>query len=183
MVLRGNSYLSQSGENLEDLVEKLIQKKITVISDNLFQSTPYDNNPLILGSDRILIETASGDVSKVNINEVLSDNDSATITYVDTEIASTRTYVDTEIASTRTYVDSTVQGLDIKDSVKVATRYHLQSSESYPIIDGEQLSDGDRVLVKDQDTSSAHKNGIYIWNSGNFGTWERAEDFDHNSDT
>ena len=172
MVLRGNSYLSQSGENLEDLVEKLIQKKITVISDNLFQSTPYDNNPLILGSDRILIETASGDVSKVNINEVLSDNDSATITYVDTEIA-----------STRTYVDSTVQGLDIKDSVKVATRYHLQSSESYPIIDGEQLSDGDRVLVKDQDTSSAHKNGIYIWNSGNFGTWERAEDFDHNSDT
>lgn len=62
-------------------------------------------------------------------------------------------------AVTKAYVDSVVQGLDIKESVKVATTENIALSGAMTI-DGVAVSAGDRVLVKNQ--TNAAENGIYV---------------------
>lgn len=62
-------------------------------------------------------------------------------------------------AATKAYVDSVVQGLDVKESVRVATTANVDLA-SVSSIDGVALVDGDRILVKDQ-TNKA-ENGIYV---------------------
>jgi len=71
--------------------------------------------------------------------------------------------VNTQDAATKGFVEATSQGLDVKDSVKVATTGNITIStalNSGDAIDGVTLADNDRVLVKDQSTPS--QNGIYI---------------------
>jgi len=71
--------------------------------------------------------------------------------------------VNTQDAATKGFVEATSQGLDVKDSVKVATTANITIStalNSGDSIDGVTLADNDRVLVKDQSTPS--QNGIYI---------------------
>lgn len=65
-------------------------------------------------------------------------------------------------AATKGYVDSAVEGLNWKDSVRVASTANLTISGPGAAIDGVTLSANDRVLVKDQ--SDASENGIYIFN-------------------
>jgi len=65
-------------------------------------------------------------------------------------------------AATKAYVDSTSQGLDPKQSVRVATQADVTISAPGSSIDGVSLSSGDRVLVKTQTTSA--QNGIYVFN-------------------
>jgi hypothetical protein len=78
-------------------------------------------------------------------------------------------------AATKAYVDATRSGLDVKQSVRVATT----SANSNLIltglqtIDGIALAVGDRVLVKDHVSTST--NGIYVASSG---SWVRAADAD-----
>ena len=74
--------------------------------------------------------------------------------------------VNTQDAATKGFVEATSQGLDVKDSVKVATTGNITIStalNSGDTIDGITLADNDRVLVKDQSTAS--QNGIYIVSS------------------
>jgi len=98
---------------------------------------------------------------------------------------------DTFHAATKGYVDAVKQGLDIKDSVRVATvdafldvdsqGTTLFSSDNVvlPNVDGVSLNVGDRILVKNQ----LELNGIYsvveLGEDGQFG-WElhRTEDAD-----
>jgi len=71
--------------------------------------------------------------------------------------------VNTQDAATKGFVEATSQGLDVKDSVKVATTGNITISTALnngDTIDGVTLADNDRVLVKDQSTPS--QNGIYI---------------------
>lgn len=77
--------------------------------------------------------------------------------------------------ATKNYVDSVSQGLDPKNSVRVATTTNLNLSSPGASIDSISLSSGDRVLVKDQTTAS--QNGIYVWN-GSTSTMTRATDAD-----
>ena len=77
--------------------------------------------------------------------------------------------------ATKNYVDSVSQGLDPKNSVRVATTTNLNLSSPGASIDSISLSSGDRVLVKDQTTAS--QNGIYVWN-GSTSTMTRASDAD-----
>lgn len=66
-------------------------------------------------------------------------------------------------AASKAYVDSVAQGLDVKDSVRVATTAALTLAselENGDTVDGVVLATGDRVLVKDQ--ASASENGIYV---------------------
>lgn len=66
-------------------------------------------------------------------------------------------------AATKGYVDAAIEGLDPKDSVRVATTANITIASDLNVgdtIDGVTLADGDRVLVKDQSTGS--ENGIYI---------------------
>lgn len=75
-------------------------------------------------------------------------------------------------AATKSYVDAFKQGLDVKQSVRVATTENITLSGTQTI-DGVSLSVGDRVLVKDQ--SLANLNGIYAVASG---SWSRDTDTD-----
>ena len=73
-------------------------------------------------------------------------------------------------AATKQYVDNLAAGLDVKPSVRAASTANLSLS-GLSTVDGVALAAGDRVLVKNQTTSSA--NGIYIAASV---AWARATD-------
>ncbi|OJV23020.1 MAG: hypothetical protein BGO30_01195 [Bacteroidetes bacterium 41-46] len=72
--------------------------------------------------------------------------------------------------ATKQYVDNIAQGLDPKQSVKVATTGSISLSGLLNI-DGVQLAAGDRVLVKSQ--TYASQNGIYVVASS---SWTRSND-------
>ena len=77
--------------------------------------------------------------------------------------AKVATPTDTAHIATKGYVDSARQGLDVKQSVRVATTAAINLSldlEAGDVIDGVTLVAGDRVLVKEQGTAS--ENGIYV---------------------
>ena len=80
--------------------------------------------------------------------------------------------VNPQDAATKAYVDAARSGLDVKQSVRVATTANISLS-GVQTIDGVSLSAGDRVLVKDQTTAS--QNGVYVVAAG---AWTRATDFD-----
>lgn len=83
-------------------------------------------------------------------------------------------------AATKNYVDSFTQGLDAKQSCKVATIANITLAGGAPnTLDGISLGVTDRILVKDQTTQS--QNGIYTvqtLGTGANGTWVRAVDLD-----
>lgn len=79
-------------------------------------------------------------------------------------------------AATKAYVDATRLGLDVKESVRVATTANITLSGTQTI-DDVSLVSGDRVLVKNQ--SNASQNGIYVVASG---SWTRAIDADTSSE-
>ena len=79
--------------------------------------------------------------------------------------------------ATKGYVDSTAQGLDVKDSCKVATTANITLANTQTV-DGVSLAANDRVLVKDQSTAS--ENGLYKVVDG--GSWTRTDDLAAGSD-
>lgn len=79
-------------------------------------------------------------------------------------------------AATKHYVDSVVQGLDVKESVRVATTENLVGLSGLLTIDGVTLVAGNRVLVKNQ--VDKRQNGIYVVQEG---AWTRALDVNTSS--
>ena len=79
-------------------------------------------------------------------------------------------------AATKAYVDAIRSGLDVKDSVKVATTGNITLSGTQTI-DGIAISTDERVLVKSQTTGS--ENGIYDCKAG---AWARSSDFDSSAE-
>lgn len=75
-------------------------------------------------------------------------------------------------AATKQYVDNLAAGLEVKTSVRAATTANITLSGAQTI-DGVAVVAGDRVLVKNQTTTS--QNGIYIVAAG---AWTRAADAD-----
>jgi hypothetical protein len=75
-------------------------------------------------------------------------------------------------AATKAYVDATAQGLDVKNSVRLATTTQITLSGT-PIVDGVQTAAGNRVLVKNQTDSTL--NGLYTLPAGG-GPWVRSSD-------
>ena len=82
------------------------------------------------------------------------------------------TPVSDQDAATKLYVDSVAQGLNVKDSCVAATTANITLSAPQTI-DGVSVVTGDRVLVKNQSTTSA--NGIYVVAAG---AWARSSDAD-----
>jgi hypothetical protein len=76
-------------------------------------------------------------------------------------------------AATKAYVDAVKTGLDVKESVKVATTANIATLSGTMTIDAVGVVAGDRVLVKDQTTGS--QNGIWVVATG---AWSRATDAD-----
>jgi hypothetical protein len=77
-------------------------------------------------------------------------------------------------AATKAYVDSMSAGLRWKDPVVVASTANVTvSNPGTAVFDGITLSNGDRVLLKDQTTAA--ENGIYVFN-GSASAMTRATD-------
>lgn len=84
--------------------------------------------------------------------------------------------------ATKGYVDAARQGLDVKQSVRVASTANVviaSALEAGDIIDGVTLVAGDRVLLKNQTTTS--QNGIYVAVSS--GPASRSSDANGTADT
>ena len=75
--------------------------------------------------------------------------------------------------TTKGYVDSVASGLDVKDSVRVASTTDINTATPPAAIDGVTMVAGDRVLLKDQSTAS--QNGIYSYDAAGL---TRTDDMD-----
>lgn len=78
-------------------------------------------------------------------------------------------------AATKQYVDAAAEGLNVHPSVAVATTASVDLNSPPATIDTVTLTNGMRVLVKNQ--SSAAENGIYVYNSAS-AILTRATDYD-----
>lgn len=100
---------------------------------------------------------------------------------------------DSDVA-TKSYVDAQRSGLDVKQSVRVATATHLSAftrvgdvltcdTNEALVVDGITLALTDRVLVKNETNSNAPFNGIYqVTDTGSESTpWELTRATDANS--
>lgn len=65
-------------------------------------------------------------------------------------------------AATKAYVDAYVEGVAWKDAVRVASTGNVNLASPGATIDGITMVAGDRMLLKNQTTTT--ENGIYIWN-------------------
>jgi hypothetical protein len=65
-------------------------------------------------------------------------------------------------AANKAYVDAAIEGLNWKDSVRVASTANVNLAAPGTTIDGIAMAVNDRFLAKDQTTVTA--NGIYIYN-------------------
>ena len=82
-------------------------------------------------------------------------------------------------AASKSYVDATINGLDVKQSVRAASTAAVTIASDLNVgdtIDGVTLADGDRVLLKDQ--TDASENGVYTAGASP----ARATDFDANNE-
>jgi uncharacterized protein YjbI with pentapeptide repeats len=90
------------------------------------------------------------------------------------------TPTDATDAATKSYVDSAAQGIDWKASVKAATTANMffvgYGGASPAVFDGITFDTGDRLLVKNQTTTS--ENGIYVYGGDASPTFTRAADAD-----
>ena len=141
--------------------------------------------------DNIRVDANTISTTNVNGDLTLSPNGTGTVKvpsgYKD------RAGFTTDSLASKEYVDSVAQGLDVKQSVVAATTTNLSATyangtagvgatltyaSAVVTLDGVTLTNGDRILVKDQTTSS--QNGIYERTSST--VWTRTVDADTASD-
>jgi hypothetical protein len=100
-----------------------------------------------------------------DISNVASDLTSG-LDALETSLTSDFNAADDVVLSTlRGEISAASQGLNVKDSVKVATTSSLSAPFRDSAIDGITLQDGDRVLVKNQAGGMGLYNGIYVYDS------------------
>jgi hypothetical protein len=114
-------------------------------------------------------------ISATNTNGsvVLLPNGTGSISASNFKITSLADPVNDTDAANKRYVDAARTGLDVKQSVRVATTESITLIGTQTI-DGITLSVGDRVLVKNQNIAS--ENGIYNVDDG---SWTRSSDADN----
>ena len=162
---------------------QLVNDGITIGSDDTsLGGTITDLNGLTsVDVDNITIDGNTISSTNTNGNIVLDPNGTGVINVSSARITSLGTPTQTTDAATKAYVDSQLQGLDVKNSVRVATTANGTLSTAFAngqTVDGISLATGDRILLKDQSTGS--ENGIYTVNAS--GAPTRATDFDENSE-
>jgi len=181
------TYVDDQDNTLQTNIDLKADKTYVDDQDNTLQSninnkadkTYVDDNVLNLQSDIDNLDTKKADKTYVdNQDNTLQTNIDlkADKTYVDSEIDDLTDNVD-ELYDTKadiTYVDSAISGLDAKEAVLVATDSNI-TLNGLQTIDGIELSENDRILVKNQ--TNAAENGIYSVKSDD---WIRTEDADNN---
>ena len=164
-------------------------------NNNTFANLPNSaltNSTITLGSSTLTLGSTTTDVAgitsltvdNVNVNGntisttdtngdlVLDPNGSGDVDVNSSKIINVTDPTADQDAATKAYVDSVANGLDVKDSVRVATATALADVTYNNVngtltadangalsVDGVTVSVNDRVLIKDQ--SSSVQNGIY----------------------
>ena len=134
-----------------------------------------------LDVDNVNVNGNTISTTNTNGNLVLDPNGTGTIDVSSARITSLATPTGSTDAATKAYVDAQLQGLDVKNSVRVATTANGTLSSAFAnnsTVDGVTLATGDRILLKNQSTGS--ENGIYTVNAS--GAPTRATDFDADSE-
>ena len=162
---------------------KLANSSITIGSDAVaLGATQTDLNGITsLDVDNITIDGNIISTTNTNGNLVLSPNGTGTVDVGNSRITTVATPTGATDAANKAYVDAQLQGLDVKNSVRVATTANGTLSSAFAngqTVDGVTLSTGDRILLKNQSTGS--ENGIYTVNAS--GAPTRATDFDADSE-
>ena len=162
---------------------QLANSSVTIGSDAVaLGSSRTDINGLTsLDVDNITVDGNTISTTNTNGNLILDPNGTGVINVSSARITSLGTPTQTTDAATKAYVDSQLQGLDVKNSVRVATTANGTLSSAFAngqTVDGVTLATGDRILLKNQSTGS--QNGIYTVNAS--GAPTRATDFDEDSE-
>lgn len=131
------------------------------------------NFQTFIGQNKPFYATANPDQSGLNItNSTINSSVIGGVTpavgYFTSGYVSVAPTTPTGIAN-KQYVDYYAAGLSWKQPVKAASLANIASLSGFQTIDAVPLTDGDRVLVKDQSLSK--DNGIYVVKSG---AWEYA---------
>ena len=126
-----------------------------------------------LSVDNINVDGNTISSTNTNGDIVLDPNGSGNINASSARIMNIAEPIADSDAASKYYVDAARSGLDIKQSVKVATTGNITLSGTQ-VIDGYSLVVGNRVLVKNQTTAT--QNGIYDVQSG---AWTRSSDADN----
>lgn len=138
----------------------------------------------VTGSDTLLVSGTAGtngNLAQWNADGDLVDSGAATSEFLQNVVEDTTPQLGGDLdaqsnkitslgaptadgdAANKSYVDAATQGLDVKDSVRVATTTAgtlASDFENGDTVDGVTLATGDRILIKDQSTGS--ENGIYV---------------------
>ena len=131
--------------------------------------------------DNVNINGNTISTTNSNGNLVLDPNGTGTVDVSSARITNVATPTATGDAANKAYVDAQLQGLDVKNSVRVATTANGTLASAFAngeTVDGVTLATNDRILIKNQSTGS--ENGIYTVNAS--GAPTRATDFDSNSE-
>ena len=162
---------------------KLSNSSITIGSDAVaLGATQTDLNGITsLDVDNITVDGNTISTTNTNGNLNLDPNGTGTVDVSSARITSVATPTGGTDAANKNYVDAQLQGLDVKNSVRVATTANGTLSSAFAngqTVDGVTLATNDRILIKDQSTGS--ENGIYTVNAS--GAPTRATDFDADSE-
>lgn len=141
-----------------------------------------ENNTVTVAGNTVSLGSATS-VSLTDLSDVGTDGTRPQFSDLPSIATTTTPSKDSDLA-TKVYVDGVAQGLDLKESVRAATNgtnVDLASTNDPNPIDGVTLSDGDRVLLKDQSFGS--ENGIYVADTAtNPATWTRSSDADEDDE-
>ena len=152
----------------------IANSSITIGSDAInLGATRTDINGLTsLDVDNITVDGNTISTTNTNGDLVLDPNGSGDIDVNSSKIINVTDPTAAQHAATKAYVDSVANGLDVKDSVRVASAAALAAvtynngagtltadANGALTVDGVTVSVDDRILIKDQ--ASAVQNGIY----------------------
>lgn len=134
-----------------------------------------------LDVDNVNINGNTISTTNTNGNIVLDPNGTGTVDVSGARISNLAAPTNVTDAATKAYVDAQLQGLEVKNSVRVATTANGTLASAFAngqTVDGVTIATDDRILLKNQSTGS--ENGIYTVNAS--GAPTRAFDFDADSE-